>query len=111
METNPIPHIRLPQHARPVQEAGDKFMLQLYVSGMTENSMLAIENVKRLCEKYLKDYFELEIIDIYKNPSLAEERQIVFTPSLIKLSPFPKKTLIGRFTDLERVMVGLGIPF
>src|ERR1700737_4822525 len=87
----------------------ERFILQLYVSGMSENSMSAIENIKRLCEDHLKDRFELEIIDIYKNPTVAEAQQIVFTPSLIKLSPLPKKTLIGSLSDEESVVSGLGI--
>lgn len=56
---------------------GNKLMLQLYVSGMSPRSMEAIENIKRLCNKYLKNAFELEIIDIYKNPELASEQSIV----------------------------------
>jgi circadian clock protein KaiB len=83
--------------------------LQLYVSGMTENSMLAIENIRGICEEYLAGNFELEIIDLYKNPTIAEEQKIVFSPSLIKILPLPRKTLIGRFSDKERVVRGLGI--
>ena len=87
----------------------DKLILQLYVSGMSVKSMEAIENIKRLCDEHLKDAFELEIIDIYKNPEVATEQQIVFSPSLIKKLPLPKKTLIGTFADTEKVIKGLGI--
>ena len=82
----------------------DKFVLQLYVSGMSPKSMAAIENIKQLCDEHLKDAFELEIIDIYKNPQTASEQQIVFSPSLIKTLPLPKKTLIGTFSDTEKVI-------
>jgi circadian clock protein KaiB len=89
----------------------DKLVLQLYVSGMSPKSMEAIENIKRLCDEYLNDAFELEIVDIYKNPEVASQQQIVFSPSLIKSLPLPKKTLVGNFTDKEKVIKALGIAF
>jgi len=89
----------------------DKVVLQLYVSGMSPNSMEAIENIKRLCDEHLQDAFVLEIIDIYKNPQAASEQQIIFSPSLIKRLPLPKKVLIGKFSDTDKVIKGLGISF
>lgn len=89
----------------------DKFILQLYVAGMSSKSMEAIENLKRFCDEYLKDAFELEIIDIYKNPDAASRQQIVFSPSLIKHLPLPKKTLIGTFSETDKVIKALGITF
>lgn len=86
-----------------------KLILQLYVSGMSPKSMEAIENINRLCAEYLEDSFDLEIIDLYKHPELAAEQQIVFSPSLIKRLPLPKKTMIGTFSDKEKVIKGLGI--
>ena len=88
-----------------------KVVLQLYVSGMSIKSMEAIENIKKLCDEYLKDAFELEIIDLYKNPEVASQQQIVFSPSLIKTLPLPRKVLIGTFKDTEKVIKGLGIRF
>lgn len=90
-------------------KAEDKLTLQLYVSGMSPKSMQAIENVKRLCDEYLEDDFELDIIDIYKNPEAAIEQHIVFSPSLIKRFPLPRKTLIGVLSDTEKVIKTLGI--
>ena len=90
---------------------GGKIILQLYVSGMTPSSMQAIDNIPRLCDEHLKDAFELEIIDLYKNPEMASEQQIVFSPSLIKSLPLPKRTLIGTFSDTDKVIKGLGIMF
>ena len=89
----------------------DKLILQLYVSGMSPKSMEAIENIKRLCDEHLHDTFELEIIDIYKNPESAVEQHIVFSPSLIKKLPLPRKTLIGTLSDTEKVVKALGITF
>ncbi|MBK9257311.1 MAG: circadian clock KaiB family protein [Saprospiraceae bacterium] len=86
-----------------------KLVLKLYVTGMSQKSMEAIENITSLCEEYLKDSYELEIIDIYKNPKLASEKQIVFSPSLIKKSPLPIRTLVGTLSDTKQVMKALGI--
>lgn len=91
--------------------AEDKLVLQLYVAGMSPKSMLAIENIKKICKEYLQDIFELEIIDIYKNPEIAAEQHIVFSPSLVKQLPLPKKTLIGTLADTEKVIQALGIAF
>src|SRR5258705_7748579 len=88
-----------------------KLVLQLYVSGMSLKSMEAIENINRLCAEYIEDSFDLEIIDLYKHPELASEQQIVFSPSLIKRLPLPKKILVGTFSDKEKVIKGLGISF
>ena len=89
----------------------DRLVLQLYVIGMSPNSMMAIENIKILCDEHLKDAVELEIIDIYKNPERAVEEQIVFSPSLIKQLPLPRKMLIGTLADTEKVIKALGISF
>jgi circadian clock protein KaiB len=88
-----------------------RLVLKLYVSGMSPKSMQAIENINRLCAEYLENSFDLEIIDLYKHPELAAEQQIVFSPSLIKRLPLPKKTLVGTFADTEKVIKGLGISF
>ena len=86
-----------------------KLILQLYVCGMSPKSMDAIDKIKHLCDENLQGAFELEIIDLYKNPEAASEMQIVFSPSLIKQLPLPKRTLVGDFSDTEKVIKGLGI--
>lgn len=96
---------------KPMFIVENKVVLQLYVSGMSLKSMEAIENIKRLCDEHLNDAFELQIIDLYKNPELASDQQIVFSPSLIKHLPLPKKVLIGTFSDTEKVIKGLSITF
>jgi circadian clock protein KaiB len=87
-----------------------KLILQLYVTGMSPKSMEAIENIKKLCTE-LEDSVDLEIIDLYKHPELAAEQQIIFSPSLIKRLPLPKKTLVGTFSNTEKVIKGLGIVY
>jgi circadian clock protein KaiB len=86
-----------------------KLILKLYVAGMSRKSMEAIENVKSLCDQFLKGSFELEIIDLYKNPNIAEEHHIVFSPSVLKKLPLPSKTLIGTLSDTQKVLEKLGI--
>jgi circadian clock protein KaiB len=88
-----------------------KLELQLFVSGMSLRSMEAIENIKRICEERFKNAFELEIIDIYKHPEIALAHHIVFCPSLIKINPLPKRTLIGNLSDTEKVVKALGTVF
>jgi circadian clock protein KaiB len=86
-----------------------KICLQLYITGMSENSVRAIQNITLLCDQYLHGRVDLEIIDIYKNPAVAEEQKIVFSPSLVRQFPLPKKTFIGDLSDVKKVIIGLGI--
>ena len=84
--------------------------LKLYVTGMSEKSMNAIRNIKRIIDEHLKDCCDLEIIDLYKRPEFAEENQIIFSPSLVKISPLPKRIMIGSFADIDKIKQVLGIP-
>jgi circadian clock protein KaiB len=86
-----------------------KIFLQLYITGMSENSVRAIQNITLLCDQYFHGRVDLEIIDIYKNPAVAEEQKIVFSPSLVRQFPLPKKTFIGDLSDVKKVILGLGI--
>lgn len=83
--------------------------LRLYVAGQTEKSVHALENLKVLCESYLKGEYSIEVIDLIKNPKLAKGDQIIATPTLVKKLPTPVKRLIGDLSDVERVLVGLNI--
>ena len=95
--------------SNPEFNSKENIILQLYIAGMSQNSVLAIQNITQLCNQYLKDRFELEIIDIYKNPAVAEEQKIVFSPSLIRQFPLPRKILIGDLSDTKKVILALGI--
>jgi circadian clock protein KaiB len=85
------------------------YVLRLYVAGMCTKSVQAIYNLKRICEEYLPNKYELEVIDIYQYPSLAKDYQIVALPTLIKELPPPLRKLIGSIADTERVLVGIGL--
>jgi len=85
------------------------YLLRLFVTGASPNSSRAIANLKDICEKYLKNNYELEIIDVYQRPTLAETEQITALPLLIKKSPGQQRRLIGDMSDTEKVLRGLGI--
>jgi circadian clock protein KaiB len=86
-----------------------KYVLRLYVTGMTPKSTRAIANVQKLCEKYLPGRYELDVIDIYQQIKLAMGEQIIATPTLIKKLPLPIRKLIGDMSDTERFLVGIGL--
>ena len=87
----------------------DTYVLRLYVSGQTTRSVRAIENLKQLCEEYLKGRYEIEIIDVYQQPERLKEDQIIGVPTLIKELPLPVRKVIGDLSDTERVLVGLAL--
>jgi circadian clock protein KaiB len=86
-----------------------RYILRLYITGQTPRSRRSIENLRSLCDKYLKDQFDLEIIDIYQQPALAAEGQIIAAPTLIKAMPLPLRRLVGDFSDQKRVVLGLDL--
>jgi len=85
------------------------YLLRLYITGITPRSTLAIQNVKKICEENLKGRYELEVIDIYQQPELAHDAQIIAAPTLIKKLPLPLRKLIGDMSNKERILVGLDL--
>lgn len=83
---------------------GERYIFQLFVTGILPNSARAIVNINEICEKYLKDKYELEIIDIYQQPSKALTENIIAVPVLIKKFPLPEARLIGDLSDIEKVL-------
>ena len=90
-------------------KAKQKYIFRLFVTGQTPRSVKSIENLKRVCERYLKGRYELEVIDIYQQPALASENQIIAAPTLIKKLPLPLRRLVGDFADHDRVVLGLDL--
>lgn len=122
MRARPMPDSETPPHSpAPVAEespdleaaardqAGTAYVLRLYVAGLTPRSTVAIRSVKEVCERHLQGRYELEIVDIYQNPTLAKGEQIVAAPTLIKHLPLPLRRLIGDMADEQRVLVGLDL--
>ncbi len=87
----------------------EKYVLRLYVTGMTPKSVMAIQNVKKICEEHLKDRYDLEIADIYRNPTLAKGEQIVAAPTLTQKLPLPLRKFIGDMANTERILLGLDL--
>lgn len=87
----------------------DKYILRLYITGSTIRSVLALTNLKKICKEYLKGRYELEVIDLYKQPSLAKGEQIIAAPTLIKKLPLPFRRIIGDMSDKEKVLLGLDL--
>ncbi len=86
-----------------------QYVLRLYVAGVTRRSVAAIRSITDICEEYLKGRYSLEIIDIYKQPTLAKGEQIIAAPTLIKQLPIPLRKLIGDMANKEKVLVGLDL--
>jgi len=86
-----------------------KCVLKLYVTGRTANSTKAIENLKDILKNGLKDIYKLKVIDVLKNPQLAEEDKILATPALVKALPPPVRKIIGDLSDKEKVLLGLDL--
>jgi circadian clock protein KaiB len=83
--------------------------LRLYVAGQTPKSIVAFDNLKRLCEERLKGHYSIEVIDLLKNPRLAKDDQILAIPTLVRRLPPPVRRIIGDLSDTERVLVGLDL--
>lgn len=86
------------------------YVLRLFVTGHTAKSVRAVRNITRLCEQHLHGAYKLEVIDVYQQPELAAEHQLVAAPTLFKVLPLPPRKMIGDMSDTDRVLAGLGIP-
>ena len=85
-----------------------KYILRLYVTGSSARSLKAVQNLKKICEEHLPDY-ELEVIDIYKDPNAAREEQIIAAPTLVKKLPEPLRKFVGDLSNTQKILVGLDI--
>lgn len=84
------------------------YRLRLFVAGSTLRSRHAIENLRRLCAEHLPGQVDLEVIDIYQQPDLAERYQVIAAPTLLKLLPLPVRRIAGDLSETARVLRGLG---
>ena len=85
------------------------YVLRLYVAGMNPRSSAAIRSITAICQEHLLGHYELEIIDIYQQPTLAKGEQIIAAPTLVKKLPEPLRRFIGNLADTERILVGLDL--
>lgn len=89
--------------------AEERWLLRLYVAGMTATARRAVESIKKICEEHLADRYSIEVVDILKNPQLAEGEQIFAVPTLVRKLPPPVRKIIGDLSATEKVLVGLDI--
>ena len=87
----------------------DGYNLRLYIAGQTPRSVAALANLKNICEQHLSGRYEIEVVDLAKNPALAQRHQIVAIPTLIRELPEPLRRIIGDLSNLQKVLVGLDI--
>lgn len=107
MKPHPIP-AALPED-NPQSVASSRYVLRLYVAGKSPKSVNAIVNIQKICEENLHGRYQLEVIDLYQQPHLAQEEQIIALPALIRKLPPPLRRIIGDMSNTERVLVGLDI--
>jgi len=85
------------------------YVLRLFVAGMTARSMRAVENIRALCERYLRGAYELEVINLYEHPSLASGEHIIASPTCVREFPLPPRRVIGDMSNSARVLAGLDL--
>src|SRR5262249_9470534 len=93
--------------APPAEPEPDVYELRLHVAGQTPKSVVAFNNLKRLCDEHLPNRYRIEVIDLVQNPMLARDDQIVAIPTLVRKLPNPIRKIIGDLSDTERTLVGL----
>ena len=87
------------------------YVLKLYVAGSTPNSQRALKTLRIILEEDFKDVYALKVIDVLKNPQLAEEDKVLATPTLAKVLPLPVRKIIGDLSDREKVLIGLDLLY
>ncbi len=93
----------------PRRPPAKEWELRLYIAGKTPRAVKAFENLKRICEEHLAGRYQIEIIDLLENPTLAKGDQIVAVPTLVRHLPEPVRKIIGDLSNTERVLVGLDL--
>src|SRR5512135_2089706 len=95
---------------RAAQKKGPKkYVLHLYVAGLSSRSQKAVEYIKKICDEHLKGRCELVIQDIYQNPIIAKNGQILGAPTLVKELPLPLRRFVGDMSNTEKLLVGLDL--
>ena len=105
MKTKTVKRRASDSHRRPVK----LWQLRLYVSDHTPKSLLALSNLKKICESQLKGRYRITVIDLVKQPQLAKGDQILAVPTVVRKLPKPVRIILGNLSDTERVLVGLDL--
>ncbi len=99
--------INCPDELKP--EDDEIWNFHLYIAGKSAKSTAAIANLQKICDEYLQNKYQIEIIDLVQNPEMARKDQIIAVPTLIKKLPRPVKQIIGDLSNQEKLLVGLEI--
>lgn len=97
------------QHSELKPSGTERWQLRLYVAGQTPKSVTAFANLKKLCEEYLHGQYQIEVIDLLKNPDLAKQDHIMAIPTLVRKLPPPIRQIIGDLSNQEKVLLGLDL--
>jgi circadian clock protein KaiB len=87
----------------------ERYILRLYITGLTARSSRAVDNLRAICDEYLDGRYDLEVIDIYQQPGMAKDQQIIAAPTLVKELPLPLKKFIGDMSNTDKILVGLSV--
>jgi circadian clock protein KaiB len=101
--------MQLSENVVPPSSVAPAYQLRLYVAGQTPKSVLALRNLRQICEEHLQGRYEIEMIDLLQNPQLARGDQILAVPTLVRRLPEPIKKIIGDLSNTDRVLVGLDL--
>lgn len=91
------------------EESNVEYVLRLFITGASPNSVRAVENIREICNRHLAGRYSLEIIDVYQQREVAQKEQLVALPLLQKIHPLPERRLIGDLSDVGKVLQGLGL--
>jgi circadian clock protein KaiB len=86
------------------------YILRLYITGSTPKSTRAVHNLMKICQEHLAGRYELEVIDIYQQPELAQVEDIIAVPTLVKKRPLPVQKVLGDLSNAQQLVFGLGLP-
>lgn len=95
--------------AKPAKIKNDAYTLRLYVAGETPKCLAAFANLKKICEEHLAGQYQIEVVDLLKNPKLALGDQILAIPTLVRKLPEPVRKIVGDLSNTERVLIGLDL--
>ena len=95
--------------AKKTDTPSGEIVLRLYVAGQSPRSLAAISNLKKICADFMKANYRIELIDLMKNPAMAQDHQILAIPTLVRSLPVPISKIIGDLSNVEQVLMGLEI--
>ena len=109
MSKQPTPMSQAALDRAVIEHDTSRYVLRLYIAGLTPRSVAAIAAVKHTCEEHLAGRYDLEVVNLQQNPTLARGEQILAAPTLIKQLPLPLRRLIGDMADTKKLLVGLDL--